>query len=87
MIYIIKFKVYIFFFLAIIIELSILYYLCAFCSVYKSSQWNWFYNSFLSVGISLLTSLGISVVVTITRYFGFWVKSEKIYNISLYLNR
>ena len=87
MLIIIEIKITIFLCLVIIIEISIIYYLFVFCSVYKSSQWNWFYNSILSIGISLLTSLVITFIISVTRYLGFWLKSETIYNLSLYINR
>ena len=62
------------------------YFTCAFCAVYHLSQMNWISNSFLSIGLSILHSIGSSILVTAFRYVGLYYKSEKIYNISLYIN-
>ena len=63
-----------------------LYFLCAFCSVYKASQWNWFTNGITSNVLSFLTTLEITLVITLCRFIGLHCNSERIYNISLYLN-
>ena len=86
-IWLIKAKIYLYFFLVFIMSLSFIYFLGVFCNVYNGSQWNWFFNSFQSVGISLLTSIGFSFIISFFRFLGLWIKSEKVYNVSLYLNR
>ena len=62
------------------------YFMMIFCAVYKGSQLNWFTNGLTSNLLSLLTTLGISVLISILRYIGLYCNSERIYNISLYLN-
>ena len=47
-----------------------LYFLCAFCSVYKASQWNWFTNGITSNVLSFLTTLGITLLITLCRFIG-----------------
>ena len=84
---IIKIKIGIFFILTILISTMIIYYISIFCIIYKQSQWNWFTNSFISLGLSIITSFGMSFLISLIRYLGLWMKSEKIYNVSLYLNR
>ena len=84
---IIKIKIRIFFILTILISTMIVYYISTFCIIYKQSQWNWFTNSIISLGLSIITSFGMSFLISFIRYLGLWMKSEKIYNVSLYLNR
>ena len=86
-IWLIKVKIYLYFFLVFIMSLSFIYFLGLFCDIYNGSQWNWFTNSFQSVGISLLTSIGLSILISFIRFLGLWINSEKVYNIYLYLNR
>ena len=83
---IIKCKLIFFFIYEFTMMIVYLYFLCAFCSVYKASQWNWFTNGITSNVLSFLTTLGITLLITLCRYIGLKCNSEKIYNISLYLN-
>ena len=80
----IKIKLSIFYFMILVIELISYYYISVFCSVYSGSQWSWFSNSLISIGISLLTSLGLCILISLFRYIGLKLGSE---NISLYLNK
>lgn len=86
MIKIIKVKLILFFIYEFVMMSVYLYFLCAFCAVYKASQWNWFTNGITSNVISLLTSLGIALVISILRFLGISCNSERLYNMSLYLN-
>ena len=85
--FVIKTKLYIYFIVLLIFIPGYYYFLCAFCAVYHTSQWNWFWDSFISFGLSMLNSFITTLVITGIRYFGLWLNSEKVYNISLYLNR
>ena len=80
----IKCKTYIYFCVVFLLTPLYLYFLSSFCAVYHAS---WFSNSFLSFVISLISSFAMTFMVTALRFFGLWVQSEKIYNMSLYLNR
>ena len=84
---IIKIKLYIYYVMLFIILIFCLYYNDVFCGVYSGSQRNWFMNSITSVGISLISSLGLCIIISVTRYIGIKCKSEKMYNFSLYLNK
>ena len=84
---IIRIKITIYYCMLLVIIIGSVYYNSIFCAVYSSSQWNWFKNSLISIGISLLTSLSLCVVITILRYIGLTCKCEKIFNLSLYLNK
>ena len=63
-----------------------LYFFSIFCSIYQASQWNWFTNSIMSNLLSLLYTLGLSVIISVCRFIGLYCNSDTIYNISLYLN-
>ena len=84
---VIKIKLVLFFVFEFVMMLVYIYFLCVFCSVYSASQWNWFTNSFTSVGLSMLQSFGTSLIISGFRFIGLYCKSEKTYNVSLYLNR
>ena len=86
-IFIVKLKLYIYFCVVFILIPFYLYFTCAFCAVYHLSQMNWISNSFLSIGLSILYSIGSSIIVTFFRYIGLYFKSETTYNVSLYINR
>ena len=83
---VIKCKLILYFIYVFTMMIVYLYFLCAFCSVYKASQWNWFTNGITSNVLSFLTTLGITLLITLCRYIGLHCNSERIYNISLYLN-
>ena len=86
MIKIIKIKLILFLGYEFVMMTVYLYFLSAFCAVYKASQWNWFTNGITSNVISLLTAFGITLVISILRFLGISCNSERLYNISLYLN-
>ena len=83
----VKCRLYVFFIIMFPITMVVFYYLVIFCNVYSASQKNWFTNSVTSLFISLLTSIAMSLLITIFRYIGLKCRSEKAYNISLYLNK
>ena len=80
-------KTYIYFAVVFILIPVYYYFLCSFCAVYHMSQWNWFSNSFVSFVESIIIALLTTTVITTIRYIGLWINSEKVYNLSLYLNR
>ena len=82
----IKVKITLFFIYEIGMMIMYLYFLSIFCSIYQASQWNWFTNSIMSNLLSLLYTLGLSVIISVCRFIGLYCNSETIYNISLYLN-
>ena len=84
---IIKIKLFMYYSLLFILIMAFFCYNSIFCIVYSSSQWNWFMNGIISVGISLITLLSSSVAITLLRYIGLMCKSETIFNMSLYLNK
>ena len=86
MLNVIKCKLILYFIYMFTMMTVYLYFLCAFCSVYKASQWNWFTNGITSNVLSFLTTLGITLLITLCRFIGLHCNLERIDNISLYLN-
>ena len=86
MLKIIKNRIIIVFVLEFVIELGCIYYVTIFCTVYHSSQKNWFVDCVTGIGISIATSIGIAVLVAIFRYLGLKQNIKMIYNVSKYLN-
>ena len=84
---VVKCKIYFYFGFEFVMMGIYLYFLCSFCSVYKASQWNWFTNGLTSMVISFAGTLCMSFLITFCRFVGLCWKSEKIYNVSLYLTR
>ena len=86
MLKIIKCRLIVYFIYEFVMMSTYLYFLSAFCSVYKASQWNWFTNGITSNFISFLFTLGLTFLITIFRFCGLYFNSEKMYNIFIYLN-
>ena len=86
MLKIIKNRIIIVFVLEFVIELGCIYYVTIFCTVYHSSQKNWFFDCLTGIGISIATSIGIAVLVAFFRYLGLKQNIKMIYNVSKYLN-
>ena len=71
------------------IEFSImiffLYFITAFCEVYKDTQNSWLFDSFISFLLSILMELLISFIISILYSFSIKMKIEFIYNIVMFL--
>ena len=87
LIFIITIKLCIYYVMLFIIVIFCVYYNDVFSGVYSGSQRSWFMNSITSVGISLISTLGMCLMISVARYIGIKCKSEKMYNIALYLNK
>ena len=61
-------KLVIYFILVYIFSLFFLYYVTAFCAVYRNSQKYWFYGCLESFGIDSLVTLGICIFLALFRY-------------------
>ena len=82
----VKIKLMLFFLLQMIIDGFIIYYLTLFSIIYKSSQVSWFTGCLYSFFLSILTSCGICIGLTILRVFALKYQYKWIYNIQLYAN-
>ena len=83
---IIKIKLIIFYILDFFLLGVCIYYVTIFCTIYHSSQINWLIDCFSGIGISLLVSVGMSLIIAIFRFIGIKMNSKNIYNVSKYLN-
>ena len=61
-------KLVIYFILVFIFSLFFLYYVAAFCAVYKNSQKYWLLGFLVSFGIDSLVSFGICIFLSLFRY-------------------
>ena len=82
---IIKIRLIIFYILDIFLLGVCIYYVTIFCTIYHLSQINLLIDCFSGIGISLLTSVGMSLIITIFRFIGIKMNSKNIYNVSKYL--
>jgi hypothetical protein len=81
----IKIRLGFYFFLEIVSTAMMTYYLFIFCSVYHHSQINITINYIVGASISLATSVGLTILITIFRNASFKYKSIYFFNISRYL--
>ena len=78
-----KLKIIIFFVLELIFMLFFLYYITAFCHVYKSTQISWMYDILITYGFSFLVSLGISFIFSITYFIAYKYKIKNLYKFTI----
>ena len=84
---IINMKLYMYFLLSFTISVVSVYYIAVFCGVNSGSQWSWFKDGLVSNLISIITLFVLCSLITLFRFVGLKCKSEKVYNVSLYLNK
>ena len=82
-------KIKIIFYISIEFSIMIffLYFITAFCEVYKDTQNSWLFDSFISFLLSILIELLISFVIAILYGFSIKQKVEFIYKIVMFLYR
>ena len=81
----IKLRLGLYFFFEMVLTLMMTYYFFIFCSVYHQSQMSIAQNYTIGACISLATSVGITIFITIFRYASFKYQSTNYFNISRYL--
>ena len=81
----IKVRIGIFFCFELILTLLMTYYLFIFCTVFHQSQGSIMTNYFIGIGISLATSIGLSIIISLIRFLSIKFQSNKLFNISKYL--
>ena len=77
-------KTVVFIFFEFSIMLFFYYFVTAFCEVYKNTQMSWLADFFSSFLISLLTEVGISLLLTILYIISINYKIRFIYNITIF---
>ena len=73
------FKIIVYFFIQIIINLGMCYYLMIFCSVYHNTQGSITINYFTGVAESLAISLGLALITSLMRFISVKYKWRNIY--------
>ena len=77
-------KTVVFIFFEFSIMLFFYYFVTAFCEVYKKTQISWLADFFSSFLISLLTEIGISLLLTVLYITSINYKIRLIYNITIF---
>ena len=76
---VIKYRIWIYFFIEIIISTSCGYYIYIFCNIYKKSQFSMLLNYLTGMAESLLISLGITLIVCLLRRLALKCKVKEMY--------
>ena len=72
-------KLIVYFILVFLLGILFLYYVSAFCSVYKNSQKYWFIGCLQSFGIDSLVAVFICIFLSIFRYIAIKVRIKCFY--------
>ena len=80
-----KFKIVCFIIIEFLIMIFFLYFITAFCEVYKDTQLSWLYDSFISFLLSFPLELLISFIISLLYISALKIKNIFIYNIALFL--
>ena len=83
---ILKIKSFIFFISEIIIVVIMFYYLFIFSILYSKTKLSLLINFIYSLLECLILSIGISIIVTITRKISLLCKSKNLYKVSKFIN-
>ena len=89
--YIVKFKKYVFiklvlfFFIEIIINIYLCYYMIIFCFVYQKTQGNIMINYIIGISESIAISLCLAIIISLIRYISIIKKLKSFYYASKYL--
>ena len=82
----IKKRIFIYFFIELIISAACGYYIYIFCNIYKKSQFSMVLNYLIGLGESLLISLVVTLFVSIMRLIALRCKIKGVYYSSRYLS-
>ena len=80
-------KIVLYYILEIILLLFFIYYDTIFCILYHCSQMNWFIDCITGVVLSLIYSVGISIMIAMLRYCSLHCRYRALYNVSRYINK
>ena len=83
----IKIKSFSYYFLSFLLIFIMNYYLLLFCSIYKESQNSLIINYIMGILESILTSIGIALVVSLLRIAGLKTKNKYLYRTSIFLDQ
>ena len=82
---ILKIKIIIYIIIEFILMLFFLYYITAFCEVYKETQINWLIDSIVSLLLSIITEIFISFIYTTFYIISIRIRIKILYKIVLFL--
>ena len=82
-----RIKLIIYFILVFSLGLFFLYYVTAFCSVYRNSQKYWFIGCLESFVLDLFVAIILCIILTIIRYIGIMKKIKCLYVFGNIINR
>ena len=80
-----KIKIIIYIIVEFLIMLFFLYFITAFCEVYKNTQLSWLFDSFTSFLLSFPIELLISLFIAFLYMLSIKKKSKCLYNLVIYL--
>ena len=81
---ILGYKIWIFIILEFCLMLFFVYYISAFCAVYKSTQTSWILDSFVSFLMVNLIDVTVAFVLAILYSVSIKYRIESLYNICLF---
>ena len=82
-----KIKIICYIIIEFLVLLFFLYYITAFCEVYKSTQKSWLYDSFISFLLSFLFEFLISFFISLLYISAIKIRINCLYNVILFLYR
>ena len=82
---ILKLKIFIYIIIDLFIMLFFLYFITAFCQVYKKTQISWLYDSFISFLLSFPMELLISFIISILYSVAIKLQFRCLYNLVLFI--
>ena len=80
-----KIKIICYIFIEFTIMILFLYFITAFCEVYKDTQISWLFDSIISFLLSILFELIISFLISILYILAIKTKIEFLYNLVMFL--
>ena len=82
---ILKFKIVCYIFIEFSILLLFFYYVTGFCIVYQRTQFDWLFDSLISILLSILFKLLLAFFVSILYIISLKYKSKLLFKIALFL--
>ena len=83
----VKIKLRLFLFFALIINISLLYFISSFCALYQKTQISLFLGFIFSYCFSNIIFFILCLIVSILRFASLYSKFERLYYISFYIRR
>ena len=85
--FVLKLQTFFYYFLSFIFSFIMTYYLIIFCVVYKQSQKSLLINYLMSLLESIITTIGVSLIICLFRIIGLKCKIKSFYRTSVYFDK